>query len=472
MNQTRFYLLVEVGPAKGQRHFIPDNGAKLGRSSNNDICIVDPQLSRQHCAFELRNGHLWVKDLASANFTLVNDAQITEQLLRPGDRVHVGETVLRVVAEDAPSTNASIIPGVTVAGAGGAAPPPAPIINIPAPAEPRAETPPPAAAPTPPVIDLGLTKKEEPGAKKNNMARTVLYLVAALAVLALGVVGMDSFLSKPEPVVNTEHKEEDRTLQFEYEKIEHTPENIFRLHLALSPGGMLTGQANDIARNRSFNKELQLQPHEVERLLNEIGKAEGVRRFMALNREYDGRNPLHNHMTEHTITLVVGKQARKSTVRNRPELPPDFKNILDAIETFAEIELKIKDIMRPAEELVAMAENSLHLAETLVREASQKLENLWNAIRHFKDAEAYLESVSEKPGFERDIIAGRDAAVKQLEAEFQELRYRANHAFNTDNKTVARQNLQSIKRLIPDENDQRHKDANRQLIGLEASLRR
>jgi len=469
MNQTRFYLLVEVGPAKGQRHFIPDNGAKLGRSSANDICIVDPQLSRQHCAFELRDGHLWIKDLASANFTLVNDAQITEQLLRPGDRVQAGETVLRVVSEDAPNTHASLIPGVTVAAAN---PPPAPIITIPAPDEPpRADAPRPAPAPTQPVIDLGLSKKAEPGANKPNTLRMALYLVAALAVLALGVVGID-MLSKPETVQQPEKKEEDRTLQFEYEKIDYTPENIFRLHLALTPGGMLTGQAHDIARNRSFNKELQLQPHDVSRLLGDIGKADGVKRFMALNREYDGRNPNPNTMTEYTLTLVVGKQARKSVVRNRAELPPDFKGVLDAIENFAEIELKIKDIMRPTEELIALAEDSLAVADTLVREASQRLENLWNAIKNYKDAEAYLDSVNPKPEFYPEIISGRDAAQKQLEAEYNELSFSANHANRTENWPLFQRHLQSIKRLIPDENDQRHKDANRQLISVEAKLKK
>jgi hypothetical protein len=321
------------------------------------------------------------------------------------------------------------------------------------------------------VIDLGLAKKTEPGANKPNTLRMVLYLAAALAVLALGVVGID-MLSKPEPVKKIDTPEEDRTLQFEYEKIDYTPENIFRLHLALSPSGMLTGQAHDIAQNRSFNKELQLQPHDVSRLLNDIGKNDGIRRFMKLNREYDARNAIPNTMTEYTLTLVVGKQARKSIVRNRSEFPPDFKGVLDAIENFAEIELKIRALMRPVPELIKDAENSLAVAETLVREASQRLENLWNAIKNYKDAETYLDSVNPKPEFYPEIISGRDAALKKLEAEYHELRFSADHAINTDNKPVAQRHLQSIKRLIPDENDDRHKAANRQLISIESSLRR
>ena len=112
------------------------------------------------------------------------------------------------------------------------------------------------------------------------------------------------------------------------------------------------------------------------------------------------------------------------------------------------------------------------MAENLVAESQQRLENLWNAIKNYKDAEAYLDSVNPKPPFHPQIVSGRDAAVRRLEAEYHELRYSADHAINTDNKILARQKLQDIKRLIPDENDKRHRDANRQLISIESSLKR
>ncbi|MCL1888843.1 MAG: FHA domain-containing protein [Kiritimatiellaeota bacterium] len=468
MNQTRFYLLVEVGPAKGQRHFIPDNGAKLGRSSNNDICIVDPQLSRQHCAFELRDGHLWVRDLASANFTLVNDAQVAEQLLRPGDRVSVGETVLRVVAEDAPTTNASVIPGVTVAGTAPVAAPPAPIINIPAPGE--ATAPAKVAPPAHPVIDLGLSKNTEAEAPKNNMARTMLCLVAAVAALVLGVVGMNALFFSSKTEVDNLPTQEDQTLQFEYEKTTLSSDNILRMHVKLTPDGMLSGQISNLAGQRSLSEEKKLQPGDVERLLQSLKQNEGVTRFMALNPEYDALNSNPNHMEEYAVTLVVGKNANKSVVRNRRE-PPDFENIREILRSFSVIELRFTNFDIPGEELTANAETFLREANTLMAERELDLGNVWRAIRRYEDADATLLSVSPKPSFYSEIVAGREDALKQLETDYNVYRYGADHAIRTEDWRVAQRNLQFIKRLVPDEQNEWHKAANRDLINVEHHLR-
>ena len=476
MSQTRFYLLVEVGPAKGQRHFIPENGAKLGRSSQNDICIVDPQLSRQHCAFEFREGHLWIRDLESANFTLVNNVQITEQLLRPGDRVYVGETVLRVVTEDAPLTTASAIAGVTVVTPGSETPP-APLITIPAPAE----TPTPAPHPAAPVIDLGLTKQPDADAKKANPLRTILYLFGAVAILVLGVLLIFNFLEPSQTQNNSAPVKDDLTLQFVYDKVVYSPDNIHRFYLTFTPDatpdgrldGMLSAQINDIKNNRAYITEKHLEHADVERLLQRLQQADGVNRFMKLNSEYDAQNPLGNkYMSEYKVVLVVGKQARKTVVRNRHEnAVPDFNNIRETLETFGIIELKLTDIIYPTETLIQMASEALDEAQTLVREASLDLGNLWRAIKRFEAAEANLTPVNPKPDFYIDIISGMESAREALETEYGRLRYSADHAINTSNNRAAQINLQYIKRLIPDEEDERHKAANVKLINIEARLR-
>jgi pSer/pThr/pTyr-binding forkhead associated (FHA) protein len=41
----------------------------LGRASECDHRINDPMISRRHCAFSLRDGRVWVEDLASRNGT-------------------------------------------------------------------------------------------------------------------------------------------------------------------------------------------------------------------------------------------------------------------------------------------------------------------------------------------------------------------------------------------------------------------
>ena len=67
-----FKVVVTAGPNEGCEYIIPAAGARVGRSSQNDIALTDPLLSRHHCRFERRGAELWVVDLASANQTLVN----------------------------------------------------------------------------------------------------------------------------------------------------------------------------------------------------------------------------------------------------------------------------------------------------------------------------------------------------------------------------------------------------------------
>lgn len=74
----------------------------LGRSHVNDISRrQDRSLSRRHLVFE-NDGEDWtVRDLGSSNGTFVNGVRIAgPRLLRPGDRIMAGHTV---IAYDEPS---------------------------------------------------------------------------------------------------------------------------------------------------------------------------------------------------------------------------------------------------------------------------------------------------------------------------------------------------------------------------------
>ena len=126
MSNTHYTVVVEAGPLKGRRYPVTATGLKLGRSSQCDIAISDPLLSRSHCRFELRGEELWVADLASANETLVNDVPVTEQQLRPTDTVKVGQTILRAEQSDVSDTK---LPDA--AASSSAVPPISPIMIIP-----------------------------------------------------------------------------------------------------------------------------------------------------------------------------------------------------------------------------------------------------------------------------------------------------------------------------------------------------
>jgi serine/threonine protein kinase len=93
-----FLLQVVSGPHKG-RCFLVEEGAPLllGRSRHAETRLEDPGVSRVHCEIELEDGQVLVTDLDSAGGTFVNGKRITEQQLRPGDVVQIGETKMRLL---------------------------------------------------------------------------------------------------------------------------------------------------------------------------------------------------------------------------------------------------------------------------------------------------------------------------------------------------------------------------------------
>jgi pSer/pThr/pTyr-binding forkhead associated (FHA) protein len=57
----------------------------IGRSSQNDLVIADPRVSRAHAQIRVINGKFVIFDLDSTGGTLVNNRQVTRQVLHPGD---------------------------------------------------------------------------------------------------------------------------------------------------------------------------------------------------------------------------------------------------------------------------------------------------------------------------------------------------------------------------------------------------
>lgn len=63
------------------------NEITLGRSSQCDVVIPGTHLSRQHASIRQQEGELIIRDLDSANGTLVNNKKVQSSLLRAGDNI-------------------------------------------------------------------------------------------------------------------------------------------------------------------------------------------------------------------------------------------------------------------------------------------------------------------------------------------------------------------------------------------------
>ncbi|MDX1683000.1 MAG: ATPase, T2SS/T4P/T4SS family, partial [Phycisphaeraceae bacterium] len=68
----------------------------IGRADDNRIVLTDDHLvSRHHCVIELREEGVRVRDLDSRNGTKVNETEVREAWLEPGDEIRVGKTRFR-----------------------------------------------------------------------------------------------------------------------------------------------------------------------------------------------------------------------------------------------------------------------------------------------------------------------------------------------------------------------------------------
>jgi len=65
------------------------------------MVLVEEMVSRKHAVFRLENDVFTVQDLGSTNGTFVNGERIDKAMLREGDRVLVGTSILRVIGFDA-----------------------------------------------------------------------------------------------------------------------------------------------------------------------------------------------------------------------------------------------------------------------------------------------------------------------------------------------------------------------------------
>jgi len=74
---------------------LKDGVVKVGRESDNDIQLLDDSVSRHHAELSNMPHTCEVQDRNSSNGTFVNGKQIQTAVLRHGDEVRFGNTVMR-----------------------------------------------------------------------------------------------------------------------------------------------------------------------------------------------------------------------------------------------------------------------------------------------------------------------------------------------------------------------------------------
>jgi hypothetical protein len=84
----------------GRRLVVGSAGATMGRSRQCDVTVDDPNVSRQHAEVRPRGGSWVLSDLGSTNGSRLNGHRVEgSEVLKPGDEIELGTTVLRFELE-------------------------------------------------------------------------------------------------------------------------------------------------------------------------------------------------------------------------------------------------------------------------------------------------------------------------------------------------------------------------------------
>src|SRR5579859_1762098 len=84
-----------------------------GRSSSTDIFIDENLVSRRHAKFAWLTDEVKVQDLGSTNGTFVNGRKVAGATLQSGDKVQIGQTLMKIYFSDDPTADLSAIYALT-----------------------------------------------------------------------------------------------------------------------------------------------------------------------------------------------------------------------------------------------------------------------------------------------------------------------------------------------------------------------
>lgn len=116
-------LVILTQGMTGRAHELNVDRTTVGRVEDNTFQIADPSVSSHHCEVLLRDGEVVIRDLNSTNGSYINDTQITESVLKPGQKLRLGQIELKLETDaSAPAAAGSAAPAPAAAPA---APPPA-----------------------------------------------------------------------------------------------------------------------------------------------------------------------------------------------------------------------------------------------------------------------------------------------------------------------------------------------------------
>jgi hypothetical protein len=419
-------LVVEKGAQTGRVFAISADGVRIGRVSKNDIVVDDPMVSRFHCRILFKeDGSLWVSDLGSSNQTAVNNVPIQEVQLKNGDRVTVGDTVMRVsIGETKAPTAGESLP--------------------------------------PPAVDLGLSPETAPTSAFRFSKQSLVILISLLTILFAGTATLVMLPSRnaakaPPPPPPP------KTLEVYYEKVDASCSNIFRYALAITADRKIAVEIDDTGKTHVHEDGI-VGEDLVQDLASFIQDAE----FFSLSEEYSGTAP--DVLERAEISVVVGNRAHHVRVCNRVA-PEAFTKVREKLEDFGKVELGIWAIQYSPDKLLAMAQDAWQLARKSYEEREIAPGNVAQALRSYKDAEFCLRTVDPKPSYYPEVLTGMTVCQEELAKRYDAQNFLATRAMKLKSWEDAARELRVLLEVIPDANDPRNQETRRRLLEVENRMK-
>lgn len=426
----KYHLIVEKGNDKGRRVFVDPNGSRLGRSSNNDIALNDPALSRYNNRFFFKPDEgLWISDLGSSNTTLVNGKPVQEARLQVGDRIIAGETTLCVISDSLDGGTGDIAS----------------------------------------VVDLGFKSTPVAAAKKKKSNMHILIMIACVfAVVALfgwGRKMIEDSAKKNSKVVPVVVDKTDKTLEISYEKVIADTNNIFRYQLELGTNRMLSVQIDDLANKRHVRKESEVSREYIDNLIRVLHDSG----FYSLSDKYQGIQPGTYHLWD--LSITIDKKTHRTKVLNRVE-PEIFRAVRETLEEAGRNELGLWAIEFSTEKLIDMADTANLLGKKLYDERDVKYGNIAAALKSFKEAKWYLETVEPKPEYYPEVISYIRDCKSELDKRYKDQNFLAERAIKLREWEQAARELRILCQIIPERDDKRNQDARKKLLDVESRIKK
>ncbi len=109
-------LFVIQGRDQGKRFELRGPVVSVGRDKSNTIQLHDTEISRHHSELRWIEGQVELVDLNSSNGSYVNSQVARKQVLKSGDRVQLGRTLMIFTAGEEHS-GTDLVEGVDIVGA-------------------------------------------------------------------------------------------------------------------------------------------------------------------------------------------------------------------------------------------------------------------------------------------------------------------------------------------------------------------